>query len=401
MILKSPLDTCFQSLDSEETVQNICCLAILKKELDAGELESVVREAAKRYPKLKYILGPLSSRYFIRPLKDVTPCVPLSENSLKGFLGKFSEKLDSNQLPWKILYSGSKEGTQILSYMLSHALGDGVSGLDFFHSLSNKSENKALKKDRAANPPKYFGATKSIIKEMLGKPNIHSVNGINSSKRELLLLTMPYDSLKKLKKENSTTAYAVLLALVSYIVSDYSGIVCKSKYAKPLLPVSIRGKNRPKDLSNKIGGATIRLPLGETNSGKLIEQIAIELNTKLTEDAYYAYYLWAFILSKLPTSLRKYLLYFSAKKTSFICTNLIGPNHPIVIADAEIEEQYVIPALMPGHGLGFGFMKSNQKMQIAIIFDPHIIKDRLKLKNSLMTALGKMGISEGYKIRES
>jgi hypothetical protein len=158
------------------------------------------------------------------------------------------------------------------------------------------------------------------------------------------------------------------------------------------LPVSIRGKNKITDISNEIGGATISIPLGITDLGELISVIQNELKTTLNANAYYAYYLWALFLSKMPLGIRKYLTRKSAEKTSFICTNLVGPNKEFKIAGSTIKEQYVIPALMPGHGLGFGFMKSLGKMQIAVIYDPGVIEDVGRFKVSLVRSLEYFGL---------
>jgi len=402
MIKKTPLDVCFQSLDTPETYQNICCLGFLDKAVDEGELIKIVREQSSNYPKLNHALGNLDEKSLRSHHANVNECCRnLKSNSLTHYMEELYQEFKPDTPPWKIVYSNIPVEQNTFGFILSHALGDGVSGLDFFHSMDSNHVRSAQKPNKSEPKPRYLGALRSLIYEAVSKPNLFLINGTNSTKRELFLLNFPYHYLDKLKQENSTTAYAILLALVSYIVTDYCEIKGESHYVRPLLPVSIRGKNRPDDVSNKIGGATIKLNLGNQDPNDLIKDISKKLQQTLTQDAYYGYYLWAYILSKLSIRLRKKLLKISARKTSFICTNLVGPKHQIEIAGAKVEEQYVIPALMPEHGLGFGFMKSAGKMQIAIIYDPGIIKDGARLRKSLVGALEKIKLPKDFAIRES
>lgn len=394
MIAKTPLDKGFEALESETTFQNISCLTILDKPVDANELIESVNNSKNRYPKLNYILCKTEEDWIYKSAQE-TNCTALEgPDSILSYIQALSSQFRFGKAPWQIYYSKAESTPPVLSFALHHSLGDGVSGLDFFHSLSSNDRSELPQGKKEKIKINYWGAFKHLYKELGRSKSDVGVNGKNSNKRGLILINFPYSEIQSLKKKYSTTAYPILLALVSNTISYYSNIGSRGKYLSPLLPVSIRGKNRVTDISNEIGGATISMPLGVTDVGELISVIQKELINTLNADAYYAYYIWAWVLSKLPFTLRKYLTKKSAHKTSFICTNLVGPNKEFQIAGSTIKEQYVIPALMPGHGLGFGFMKSLGKMHIALIYDPQVIRDIDGMKRGFIRAVNDYGIKE-------
>lgn len=284
---------------------------------------------------------------------------------------------------------------------MHHSLGDGVSGLDFFHSISDlktKKESKNLDNETTEKEVKAsfkWRYLKEIIKEGLKKRSNLRVNGVNSSKRKLLLLSFPNSNLLKLKKTLKVTSFPILLSIASNIVSKISP---ENKSLEALIPVSMRGKNKVLDISNQIGGKSFKILLKNEDFESRTLRINEDLLKVKQEDAYGTYLLFAYILSLLPLKLRKILSKSAAHKTTMICTSLNGPNGTFSYGGATVLEEYAIPALMPGHGIGFGFLKTSGKMNIAVIYDPEIVSEEI-LTRTAIESLDEIYINNDLIIR--
>ncbi len=404
---KKPLDLCFQAIEDQNTLQNIGSLAILDSKPNFEEIKKNIKYRTQFYPRLSYSFGTSRDRFLIKIDDNIQLVKALN---LEEALSYIQKEFHKNTTPWRIITgedsldeSGliDNKYENFIFFQLHHALGDGVSGLDFFHSISDletKKTNKNLDTDiiqqevKASIKWKYLI---EIIKEGFKKRSNLKVNGVNSSKRKLLLISFPNRSLLKLKKTLKVTSFPILLAIASSIVSKISP---ENKSLEALIPVSMRGKNKVLDISNQIGGKSFKILLNNESFESRTSRINEDLLKVKQEDAYGTYLLFATILSYLPFKLRKRISTLAAHKTTMICTSLNGPNGTFSYGGARVLEEYAIPALMPGQGIGFGFLKTSGKMNIAIIYDPEIVSEEI-LTRSAVKCLDEISINNELNIR--
>lgn len=411
----TPPEVCFQTLDRLGTPQHIAALGIIKGQLDISDIQNQLEKLTPDFPRLKKIFQGYTDPYEVfdptfNPINslEVNNCPgdlkALLNHSSKIMMAPFNHHNEITPL-WKIHLVKSTECIHsIIIFKLHHSFGDGISGLSFFHSLFN--ENYVSRKEKLSRPraksEKRIPLVPSISKlfhEAIKPLPPLPIHGENSNERTYLLYTIPNKEIRQKKKTNSCTSFAVLLSIISKLMNSYTRVISeskgtksiKAKYFRALVPVSIRGKTIPNDFGNEIGGTSIYLPLNYVDEKSLILEINNSLKQSLKSSSYGAYYLTAKLFASLPRTIRKFFCNIAAHKISGICTFLQAPRHDLSIGNSLLTAHYAMPALMPGQGVAFGFIKHQDKMHISIILDPKII-----LKPEILDSCMKNILSDDF-----
>ncbi|HMO16826.1 MAG TPA: wax ester/triacylglycerol synthase family O-acyltransferase [Oligoflexia bacterium] len=406
-------------MDLAGTPQHIAALAILQGYSEKKIWDKKLEEVAPRYPRLNNIFSPSNISKFSDENKHpsgrvLTKQIIEAEHNRSWILSDLI-RISTNRLiapfeegnpPWEIyiLYSLA-ENLSTIMFRLHHALGDGISGLSFFHEMlasGKKTEFNTHHKQFIKGPHKVplLPSISTLIREATQKNELRNYNTINSKERRLLVYSFTNHKFKEQKKKFNCTILALQLAVIANSLNIYLTKINKTpNKIRLLVPVSLRGKSRPEDFENEIGGASITVPLSVTNEDSLIPQLRDFIDKTLTKRAYGAYHLTARIFSLLPVSLRIIACKLAAKKIDAISTSLqlpailksqSGENNNLSQETPRIIAEFAIPALMPSHGLGFGWIKQFDKTNLAIIVDPLIIESIEILDQSFYEILSNL-----------
>lgn len=381
-------------MDYAGAPQHIAPLAILE---GVPSLAVIKKKVSSLLPEFHRLNSIFNDHPF--PTEAIDINFKLEENIFQTFMGGDIETLMSHaatilmkpfpeQKPtWELhIIAPITKEYSILLFKLHHALGDGISALYFFHRLlglpkQKERETKTEQMDSIASTiPFIFG---ELLKNKAPLP----FYGKQSQKRKLLLYAAPNNKMQEIKRSYSCTTFSIVLALVSKVLSPYIQTKHHIKPFRALIPVTMRGKNNILDLGNEIGGASLEIPLGDFSTADLIEKINLSLGRVLKKRAYAAYHLCAHIFSKFPLKIQSQLCSLAATKLNGICTFLQAPSSLLSIDSCDVIHEFGIPALLPKHGISFGFVKYREYTNIAIIIDPEVIQDHTKLDSSTKKAL--------------
>ncbi len=400
-----PIDSCFRSIDHTGALQHIAALAILKGIPKDEVLTEKVNSLLAEFPRLSSVFFGHS------PTKEkkLDTFKPASQCHFHSISGDLSFLLDhaseilmtpfKEHLPlWEIhlISSPSSDTQSILLFKLHHSLGDGISGLYFFHRLLGGEKQKE-RSPKTQNREHLLSTLSFLFKEVIKKRPPLPIHGLLSKKRKLFTYALPNSSIQKIKQKSSCTSYAVVLSIISSALSTY----LKEKnvtatHFRAFVPVTIRGKNNISDLGNQIGGASIDIPLGIKEAETRIKKINFLLQSLMYKKAYSAYYLCAKVFSKFPLRLQTALCKFASTRLSGICTFLQAPSQKLSIDNCEVLHEFAIPALLPEQGLSFGFIKQGEYMNVSLILDPSLINDMDILDACMIDALNEISDNKGF-----
>lgn len=391
-----PIDTCFRAIDLIGAPQHIAALGVLKGTPSINSLISSVNKISDEFPRLKKRFHGSSAPYESE-IENFDTSKQCFFHDFNCNLDELTEKASNilyqafnNELPlWELhILCSKKIDNSILLFKLHHSFADGISGLYFYHRLLGaKKKREKIQEDSNS---KLISSIKYLLKEVIIKrPNL-PVNKKLSNRRKLLCFSLPNSNFIEIKKIHSCTSLSIALALAGYAMGHYlEDKGHRYKQFRALIPVTIRGKNYISDLGNKIGGASIFIPLELKNINEIIPKISSQLEKLLSTEAYNAYHLCAKIFKKFPLYLRKKSCHFASIRLNGICTFLQSPRENLSLDNCQLINLYAIPALLPEQGLSFGFLKMRDSMNISIVYDPEIISDAECLKNSINNAVNE------------
>jgi hypothetical protein len=393
-----PVDSCFRALDHAGAPQNIAALAIVNGTPDITLVSEKINSLLEEFPRLATVFyGNSWPREYQK--KDFSPSEHCKHHAIQGDINALvkhaSELLikpfKAERPLWELhsISSSTEVHTSLLLFKLHHSLGDGMSGLYFFHRLlgAPRQKKRNYKKEKLR---RLLSVLPFIFQEVVKKQPKLPIHGSLSKKRMILAYALPNDSIQILKQSFSCTSFSVVLSLISRALTQYFEHKQFSPHAsgfRALIPVTMRGRSSIDDLGNEIGGASIDIPLGIEHMKDSVEAINRSLQSLMYENAYSAYHLCASIFSIFPLSLQTALCRFAANRLSGICTFLQAPASTLAIDNCEVLHEFAIPALLPNQGLSFGFIKQGRYMNISVILDPEVITDHTMLDSCMLDSL--------------
>lgn len=139
------------------------------------------------------------------------------------------------------------------------------------------------------------------------------------------------------------------------------------------VPVNLRPLEHAAELGNHFGLVFLPLPVGEVNPLVRLLKVRLAMNElKSSRQAAVSFGLLA-ALGMGPSTLQRPALYELSRKASTVLTNVPGPQHPLFIAGAQIQEMMFWVPQNGSIGIGISILSYNNKVFFGMMSDRKLI----------------------------
>lgn len=373
---------------------------------------------------------------------------PGDESELGAFVGReFSHRLHRSRPLWEAtLIEGLREGRTALLMKVHHALVDGLAALGMAALVLDPTEEplEVPPPESEWEPQRYdvrrhvtrlatrplTRAARPMVEGMLRALDPDPVRAATDTRRAFadlrrgtevaleLARTRPQAPLtplnrrispnrryavvhgelatvKRVAKQAGGTVNDALLAAVAGMLHSYLGAEEHSAHTPvALVPVSVRPQGESSELGNKISTVFVDLPTAEADpleriraihaqTRELKESAAVRAGALMVGASGWAPPLVSGMLARAMGSVRAFNL---------VVSNLPGPQQPLYLKRARVEEIYPVVPLNPGNqGLTVGILSYNGVICFGLLADRDLDPPLAEAAQALDAALGEFG----------
>lgn len=207
-------------------------------------------------------------------------------------------------------------------------------------------------------------ALKDTLEANLGTPDENPLNGPLGPHRILDWTTMPLADLKSIRHALNCTINDVVLATVTGAVRTF--IANRQVHPEDIeyrvaAPVSTRRNQEKGKMGNRVSAWSIPLPINEADPLKQLK-VLHDVTKKLKESQQALGVEMMMALAEWTPSLLTLGARAGGAANNTIVTNVPGPQFPLYLVGAEMEEIYPCVPLMENMGIGIALMSYNGKV---------------------------------------
>ncbi|MCF7220289.1 WS/DGAT/MGAT family O-acyltransferase [Marilutibacter chinensis] len=141
------------------------------------------------------------------------------------------------------------------------------------------------------------------------------------------------------------------------------------------VPVNLRPLEHARKLGNHFGLVFLELPVGEANPVRRVERVADCMKSlKNSKQAIVAYGLLA-TLGVAPAGVQSVALELLSRKASTVATNVPGPQQPLYLAGAALDQMMFWVPQTGSIGVGISILSYNGRVHFGLISDGKLIPD--------------------------
>jgi WS/DGAT/MGAT family acyltransferase len=342
---------------------------------------------------------------------------PGNEQQLKSLVGRLvSQQLDRSKPLWEMwVIEGLADGRFAILSKTHHCMIDGISGVDLMNVIMDveprtaevastpwqpRPEPSALELlagavwQRLSLPGEILSAfgrrrgelverTTALLRTLASSfqsATTTPINGPIGPYRRFTYVAMEIDEVKRIKKRLGGSLNDVVLAIVTGAVRrllQSRRFRLDSLRFRVMAPVSTRSTDERGALGNRVSSWFIDLPVTERDPVRALAKIStITSHLKETNEALGAEVLtrvseWTgSTLLNLGTQLAKNTLTFNT-----VVTNVPGPQVPLYLLGARMDEAYPVVPLFVNQGLGIALFSYDGRLQWGINGDWDLMPD--------------------------
>lgn len=342
---------------------------------------------------------------------------PGNEQQLKSLVGRLvSQQLDRSKPLWEMwVIEGLADGRFAILSKTHHCMIDGISGVDLMNVIMDveprtaeidptpwqpRPEPSGLELltgavwQRLSLPAEILSAfgrrrgelverTTALLRTLASSfqsATTTPINGAIGPYRRFTYVSMEIDEVKRIKRRFGGSLNDVVLAIVTGAVRrllQSRRFRLDSLHFRVMAPVSTRSTDERGALGNRVSSWFIELPVGERDPVRALAKIAtITSRLKETNEALGAEVLtrvseWTgSTLLNLGTQLAKNTLTFNT-----VVTNVPGPQVPLYLLGARMDEAYPVVPLFVNQGLGIALFSYDGRLQWGINGDWDLMPD--------------------------
>lgn len=259
-------------------------------------------------------------------------------------------------------------------------------GLDFALDLGQKmvEEGKKILQEpsRAAQ---YAVEATEIVRELT-----HSLTLSNDPKTRLKgrlgvrkvaawAEPIPLDEVKALSRAFSCTVNDVLISAVTGAIRSYmlaAGDAADTlQDVRATVPVNLRPLEHARELGNHFGLVFLSLPLAAANPLERLYTVIERMNELKSSRQAAVTFGFLSALGMGPSAVQKPVLDLLSEKASAVLTNVPGPQHPLYLAGAKMEEMMFWVPQNGNIGLGISILSYNGKVSFGVMTDRRLVPD--------------------------
>lgn len=328
---------------------------------------------------------------------------------LEKLLGELAVlPLDMTKPPWHTHVIDIDDGTTVLFFRIHHAVGDGQALVHVLLSLTDPVDvddevdperRRDLHWRGQAEPEPPEPSLVLAALSVLAKPAQWVGQAFINIAKVLVLLRItliPPDSATVLRGKLGTakavawtdalsvervrsiadgldaTINDVLLSTIAGAFRRYvedHGTPIDSAELRAMVPVDVRPKDVVPDMGNRFGLVVFTMPAAMTDPIERVRETTRRMNKiKRRPEAGVGYGLIR-LLGLIPGAVEKLLIRFFASKASLVITNVIGPRHQTMIADAPIRDLLVFVPQSGNIGVGVAIFSYNGRVRVSVMSD--------------------------------
>jgi len=327
---------------------------------------------------------------------------PGTEDQLKRLTARIMEQtLDRSRPLWETWVVEGLEGDRFaLINKMHHCMIDGAAGIDLSQILLSKTQTRRIRKAPRFIPrptpsrrellraerlrrlslprvalrnwrafrsetddlPGEFRTRLRALREMLEFKAVTAsdtpLHGTVGPHRIVDWLNVPLSEIKAIRRKFDCSVNDIILTMVTGAVRrfmQHRQVRPESLDFRVSAPVNVRGEKDQKGTGNHVSSWILRLPLGEDDPVRQIE--AIRETTQRLKDSHQS------IVVEMMNGLNEWLPFniqsASVGTMNMIVTNVPGPQFPLYMLGAELEELRPLPPLIENIGLSIGVMSYN------------------------------------------
>ena len=243
-------------------------------------------------------------------------------------------------------------------------------GLDLLANPPGSADMARLGRDAAA----------AVQELMLSPPDAETAfrNGRSEAKQVAWSGPIPLTEIKMAGSHLSGTVNDVLLTAVAGALRRYlqdRGESLADVRIRALVPISLRPSGTESDLGNRIGIVLLPMPVDVAGPLDRFHELKRRMDEfKGTLEAPIVYTAMN-TFGRAPSAVISPLVEHLCSRATVVVTNVKGPQEPLFLAGASLEEfMFWIPRF-GGIGLGVGIVSYNGQVRVGIISDQDIVPD--------------------------
>ncbi len=204
------------------------------------------------------------------------------------------------------------------------------------------------------------------------------LNGPLGPHRRVDWLTLPLDEVKRVRRTLGCTVNDVILATVTGAVRlylDRRGVRPAEIDFRVTAPVNVRSDAEQGRLGNRVSAWILRLPLDEKDPGEMVRRLNLETRARKESRQALGVDLLMQAAEYAPPALMAFGARAAAGPVNMIVTNVPGPQFPLYMLGAKLEELHPLVPLLDGTGLGIALFSYDGKVHVGLNADYDLVPD--------------------------
>lgn len=198
------------------------------------------------------------------------------------------------------------------------------------------------------------------------------------SKRVAWCAPVPLSEVKAVGRYFGSTVNDVLLAAVAGALRAYlieRGEDPDGKTIRATVPVNLRPLEHARELGNHFGLVYLELPIGQANPVARLQHVRqCMLELKKSRQAIVSYGLLG-ALGMAPAALQRPALEMFSRKATAVATNVPGPQHPLFLAGARLQDLMFWVPQTGSIGMGISILSYHDAVHFGLIVDQKNVPD--------------------------
>jgi WS/DGAT/MGAT family acyltransferase len=203
-------------------------------------------------------------------------------------------------------------------------------------------------------------------------------NEPNSPRRHLASVQRPLEDLQRIKRRFDATINDVVLAVASGGVRSFLvGQRETPVRLKAMVPVSMRGANKPGDLGNQISFVFVGLPCDEPDPVRRLQDVRGSMSDRKQRGEPEGAGAMLKLLGYAPHMLQHAISRMMANQRTFNLTvsNIPGPRAPLYMLGCELEEVYPVVPIPDDHAVSIGLTTIKEQAFFGVYSDCQSLPD--------------------------
>ena len=384
-LLSRKLNASFNDYESLGAKQTISLVVELDGPLNILALRDHIARLKEQFSEINFL-----------PTLNIVQAVP----SLNLVAKIFSNGNVNNPLEFHLVGENNKF---FLVCLYHHSFCDGLGGLEVFRRIVEpKIENVSAREHEALELFKrqekdsfsLLNGLKTGIKQ-IGARNLLGVNNLSyalDQERRIEIISRPIKEIRELKQKLGCSLNELYLYSVSQILRS---LFLESKNHTALVPVNLRPRGLKTTLGNFILVVPVRLPSEIEFKLDSFKEISSSLESKENLSAYRSA---ISLVLRLPRFVKLPILSKLASLSTCIATYVPDSITKRDLCGAKIVKEFGMPALLPGHKIGFCLITTKDEFSLGITTAGDLIDQGVKARAAFESIFENLSSHETFSL---